>query len=129
MRKKFALIPKDPDAVDMGTTPSEVSYVFGGAYTPFIAKLVANVLQKKPVEESLNAVGVNAYKHDAAVSARPNASAVPNTAVVVFLGGCTHTEVNALRFIGRQLGYRFVVVTTAVVTAHDVLSTMTVDPL
>lgn len=28
------------------------------------------------------------------------------TVLVVFVGGCTHTEINALRFVGKQLGKR-----------------------
>lgn len=31
-------------------------------------------------------------------------AAAYKTVLVVFVGGCTHTEVNALRFIGKQLG-------------------------
>ena len=41
--------------------------------------------------------------------------------MVVFLGGCTYTEVAALRFIGRQKGWKillFIAVKVTIVVEH-----------
>lgn len=131
VKKKFNLIPKSPDTVNLGISPSDVSYVFGGAYTPFVTKLVEQICAKgltTTLEESLTSSGVSTFKYKQGSSARANKStASSNTILIVFLGGCTHTEINALRFIGVQLGVRFVILTTAVVTAKEVLETLSVS--
>ena len=36
-------IPKSPENASKGPIPKEMSYVFGGAYTPFLVKIVEQV--------------------------------------------------------------------------------------
>jgi len=131
VKKKFNLIPKSPENVNLGATPTDVSYVFGGAYIPFLVKLVEQISIKgltPTLDESLTSSGVNTFKYKHGASARSNKiTASSNTILVVFLGGCTHTEINALRFIGVQLGVRFVIVTSAVLTASEILQTLSVS--
>ncbi len=47
----------------------------------------------------------------------------PRVVLVVFLGGATHAEINALRFLQSQPGYpyRFVVVTTRMLSGNSLM--------
>lgn len=133
IRKKFNLIPKDPDAIGRSSPPKDVAYVFGGAYSPFLIKLIEQVISKgllAPLEETLRSFHIPTMEHKTATSARQHGSttkaAAYKTVLVVFVGGCTHTEVNALRFIGKQLGFKFVIMTTAILTAEDYLKTIAI---
>eukprot|EP00111_Clytia_hemisphaerica_P009973 TCONS_00029175-protein len=134
-RKKFNLIPKSPEAASKGPVPKDLSYVFGGAYTPFLVKIVEQLLTKPYVggmEEMLKSLQIPATEYKAGTSARqtqgnfkPSQMAL-KTVLVVFIGGCTHTEINALRFIGNQLRYRFIILTTAIVTGEEFLQSFLV---
>nr|XP_047139704.1 vacuolar protein sorting-associated protein 33B isoform X3 [Hydra vulgaris] len=133
LKRKFNLIPKDPGAVK--SSAKDLSYVFGGAYTPFIPKLVELIIQNgfsQQLEESLRAFQINTFEHkqDNAVkdvSGVNKASLqVLKTVLVVFMGDCTHTEVNALRFIGKQLGYKLIILTGSIVTSKDFLNKLIV---
>nr|XP_021530020.1 vacuolar protein sorting-associated protein 33B [Aotus nancymaae] len=44
--------------------------------------------------------------------------------LVVFLGGCTFSEISALRFLGREKGYRFIFLTTAVTNSARLMEAM-----
>lgn len=39
----FLQIPKSPEATAKNNVPKEISYVFGGAYSPFLVKLIEQV--------------------------------------------------------------------------------------
>ncbi|KAI8827289.1 Sec1-like protein [Fimicolochytrium jonesii] len=50
----------------------------------------------------------------------------PPLTVVVFLGGCTYTEVAAIRFLAQQEGQReFVILTTNMVNGNSIIKSMT----
>ncbi|XP_014405080.1 PREDICTED: vacuolar protein sorting-associated protein 33B [Myotis brandtii] len=44
--------------------------------------------------------------------------------LVVFLGGCTFSEISALRFLGREKGFRFIFLTTAVTNSARLMEAM-----
>ncbi|XP_065672743.1 vacuolar protein sorting-associated protein 33B isoform X4 [Hydra vulgaris] len=134
LKRKFNLIPKDPVAVSKSSA-KDLSYVFGGAYTPFIPKLVELIIQNgfsQQLEESLRAFQINTFEHKQDNSAKDASGVnkvslnVLKTVLVVFMGDCTHTEVNALRFIGKQLGYKLIILTGSIVTSKDFLNKLIV---
>lgn len=48
------------------------------------------------------------------------------TTVVFFLGGCTYTEIAALRWVGRQnRGRKFLIATTGIITGRSLVESMT----
>ncbi|KAJ7201328.1 Sec1-like protein [Mycena pura] len=49
----------------------------------------------------------------------------PTTTVVFFLGGCTYTEIAALRWVGRQnRGRKFLVATTGIIGGNDIFESI-----
>ncbi|KAG8145325.1 hypothetical protein E2320_013655 [Naja naja] len=63
------------------------------------------------------------FSGHAAEEPRPPAS--QRVILAVFLGGCTFSEVAALRFLGRERGLRFIILTTAITSSARLLeSTM-----
>ncbi|KAF6754272.1 ATP binding protein [Ephemerocybe angulata] len=72
-----------------------------------------------------------AQRHDGTGSALPPMSAASpiteqtTTTVVFFLGGCTYTEIAALRWVGRQnKGRRFLIATTGIVSGASIVESL-----
>ncbi|KAI1793136.1 Sec1-like protein [Ganoderma leucocontextum] len=50
----------------------------------------------------------------------------PTTTVVFFLGGCTYTEIAALRWVGRQnKGRKFLIATTGIINGNSMIDSIT----
>uniref|UniRef100_A0A8C9Z8T3 VPS33B late endosome and lysosome associated n=1 Tax=Sander lucioperca TaxID=283035 RepID=A0A8C9Z8T3_SANLU len=88
--------------------PRDMAYIFSGAYVPLSCKLIEQVLERdgwtglEEVTRLLNG-------HEFAVTGSSGAdSKAKNDAqriiLVMFLGGCTFSEISALRFLGRERG-------------------------
>ncbi|KAJ6520341.1 Sec1-like protein [Mycena sanguinolenta] len=53
----------------------------------------------------------------------------PTTTVVFFLGGCTYTEIAALRWVGRQnRGRNFLIATTGIINGNSILESISSAP-
>ncbi|KAK7063771.1 Sec1-like protein [Favolaschia claudopus] len=53
----------------------------------------------------------------------------PTTTVVFFLGGCTYTEIAALRWVGRQnRGRRFLIATTGIINGNTIFESISGAP-
>ncbi|EIN14426.1 Sec1-like protein [Punctularia strigosozonata HHB-11173 SS5] len=69
-----------------------------------------------------------AHGGDGAVPLIPSISQGPErtrTTVVFFLGGCTYTEIAALRWVGRQnRGRRFLIATTGIISGGSLVSSL-----
>jgi len=135
IRKKFSLIPKDPEKLKT-SSPKDISYVFGGAYSPFLCKLVELILTRGTtgwLEDTLRSFQIPTYDYKHATSARQSGTSntiklsneAQKTVLIIINGGCTHTEINAIRFIGKQLGHRFIILTTSIYSSQDFLATLT----
>ncbi|XP_059151428.1 vacuolar protein sorting-associated protein 33B-like [Physella acuta] len=129
--RKFGLVPKLTEEMDL-KNPSDVSYIFSGAYTPLPCKIVEQILTRDTLI-GLEDVGrmCGGLHSDIKVKHRSlgkGAPAVTNPAMkvilVYFLGGCTFSEICALRFIAKSLGVRIIVATTAIVTANSLLGAL-----
>uniref|UniRef100_A0A3B3YCU5 Vacuolar protein sorting-associated protein 33B n=1 Tax=Poecilia mexicana TaxID=48701 RepID=A0A3B3YCU5_9TELE len=63
--------------------------------------------------------------HEFAVTADPQSkSDAQRIILVMFLGGCTFSEISALRFLGKEKGYKFIVVTTAITNSSRLLEAL-----
>uniref|UniRef100_A0A8D0E892 VPS33B late endosome and lysosome associated n=1 Tax=Salvator merianae TaxID=96440 RepID=A0A8D0E892_SALMN len=112
--KKLGLIPRGDGEYDL-KVPRDMAYVFSGAYVPLSCKLIEQVLERKSwlgLEEVTRLLGGNEF-----VTELGKARIV----LVVFLGGCTFSEISALRFLGREKGLRFVFLTTALTNSARLL--------
>uniref|UniRef100_A0A671U7E2 VPS33B late endosome and lysosome associated n=1 Tax=Sparus aurata TaxID=8175 RepID=A0A671U7E2_SPAAU len=97
LSRKLNLVPKSDEEYDL-RVPRDMAYIFSGAYVPLSCRLIEQVLERdgwtglEEVTRLLNG-------HEFAVSGKNDAQRI---IVVMFLGGCTFSEVSALRFLGRE---------------------------
>lgn len=134
--RKLGLIPKSAEEINLKNV-SEMSYVFSGAYTPVLCKLVEQVLTKgsfKGLEDVVKLLPGPCFEKNRATSVKGKSSGgsssnspASRVVLVYFIGGCTFTEITALRFLGRLKGYKFIIATTAIVNATSLIREV-VDP-
>uniref|UniRef100_A0A673WPC7 VPS33B late endosome and lysosome associated n=1 Tax=Salmo trutta TaxID=8032 RepID=A0A673WPC7_SALTR len=126
--RRLNLVPKSDEEYDL-RVPRDMAYIFSGAYIPLSCKLIEQVLERdgwtglEEVTRMLNG-------HEFAVTAGSNGSDArvktdsQRIILVMFLGGCTFSEISALRFLGREKGLKFIVVTTAITNSARLLESM-----
>ncbi|NWW23771.1 VP33B protein, partial [Falcunculus frontatus] len=148
--KKLGLIPRLDGEYDL-KMPRDMAYVFGGAYVPLSCKIIEQVLERRGwqgLEEvvrllngnefsvsgsgrgGLGAVGLAAdisystlLSPDSAVEDNP-AWESQRVVLAVFLGGCTFSEIAALRFLGKERGCKFIFLTTAITNSARMMEAM-----
>uniref|UniRef100_A0AAR2K0J6 Vacuolar protein sorting-associated protein 33B n=1 Tax=Pygocentrus nattereri TaxID=42514 RepID=A0AAR2K0J6_PYGNA len=125
LSKRLVLIPKSGEEYDL-RVPRDMAYIFSGAYIPLSCKLIEQVLERdgwtglEEVTRMLNG-------HEFAVTGPPqdHCRTDPQRIILVmFLGGCTYSEISALRFLGREKGYKFIVLTTAITNSARLLEAL-----
>ena len=121
--KKFNLVPKTVVNVDQ---PTDTSFVFGGIYKPLSCSVIGTLVKKK--DWSL-LEGVEGTTYTQPTSARPSSgpsSKLKRKVLVYFIGGCSLSEVNALRFMGTQLNVSFIVATTNIINGKTLIDSVIV---
>ncbi|KAM8894486.1 vacuolar protein sorting-associated protein 33B isoform 1-T1 [Spinachia spinachia] len=127
LSRKLNLVPKSDEEYDL-RVPRDMAYIFSGAYVPLSCRLVEQVLERdgwtgmEEVTRLLNG-------HEFAVTGSSGADArtqsdAQRIVLVMFLGGCTFSEISALRFLGREKGYKFIVVTTAITNSSRLIESL-----
>ncbi|XP_052277232.1 vacuolar protein sorting-associated protein 33B-like isoform X2 [Dreissena polymorpha] len=135
LRKRLNLIP----AADIDLrNPCDMSYVFSGAYTPLSCRLVEQVLEREgfigleDVTKLLpGGVHTDVRLPTPGKGGRGNNNAPGRAAKVVlvyFIGGCTYSEIAALRLLGKLKGFRFLVATTCIYNSGSMLETVVDKP-
>uniref|UniRef100_A0A8V0X259 VPS33B late endosome and lysosome associated n=1 Tax=Gallus gallus TaxID=9031 RepID=A0A8V0X259_CHICK len=105
--KKLSLIPRVDGEYNL-KMPPDMAYVFSGAYTPLSCKIVEQVLERRGwqgLEEVVRLLNGNEF---AMADGAPEDGAggdAQRVVVAVFLGGCTFSEIAALRFLGKERGH------------------------
>ncbi|XP_051919895.1 vacuolar protein sorting-associated protein 33B [Hippocampus zosterae] len=123
LSRKLNLVPKSDDEYDL-RVPRDMAYVFSGAYIPLSCKLIEQVLERDGwtgLEEVTRLLNGNEFAVTGKNGAKNEARRI---VVVMFLGGCTYSEISALRFLGRERGYKFIVVTTAITSSSRLLEAL-----
>nr|XP_028561907.1 vacuolar protein sorting-associated protein 33B isoform X2 [Podarcis muralis] len=124
--KKLGLIPRVDGEYNL-KVPRDMAYVFSGAYIPLSCKLIEQVLERKSwlgLEEVVRLLGGNEFSvADTTVEENP-AWDSQRIVLAIFLGGCTFSEISALRFLGRERGIRFIFLTTAITNSARLLESM-----
>uniref|UniRef100_A0A3B4V6S4 VPS33B late endosome and lysosome associated n=1 Tax=Seriola dumerili TaxID=41447 RepID=A0A3B4V6S4_SERDU len=122
LSRKLNLVPKSDEEYDL-RVPRDMAYIFSGAYIPLSCKLIEQVLERdgwtglEEVTRLLNG-------HEFAVTDVKAKSDAQRVVLVMFLGGCTFSEISALRFLGRERGYKFIVVTTAITNSSRLIEAL-----
>ncbi|XP_068131354.1 vacuolar protein sorting-associated protein 33B [Hyperolius riggenbachi] len=123
--RRLGLIPRVDGEYDL-KTPKDMAYVFSGAYVPLSCKLVEHVLARKGwtgLEEVTRLLNGNEFAEQ--LSDKNMHIESQRIILVVFLGGCTFSEISALRFLGKETGYKFVFLTTSITNAARMMESMT----
>ncbi|XP_056269268.1 vacuolar protein sorting-associated protein 33B [Pseudoliparis swirei] len=126
LSRRLALVPKSNEEYDL-RVPRDMAYIFSGAYVPLSCKLVEQVLEHdgwtglEEVTKLLNGQEFAVTGIGADSSSQLDAQRV---VVVMFLGGCSFSEISALRFLGREKGYKFIIVTTAITNSSRLIESL-----
>ncbi|XP_041371533.1 vacuolar protein sorting-associated protein 33B-like [Gigantopelta aegis] len=134
LSKKLSLVPKSADEVNL-KSPNDMSYVFSGAYTPLSCKLVEQVLTREGfagLDDVTKHIPGGTFanvevKRPPISKGRINAPMKPalKTVLVYFLGGCTFSEIAALRYLARtEAGWKIIIATTAIVTGNSLIESV-----
>ncbi|NXI75355.1 VP33B protein, partial [Rhipidura dahli] len=124
--KKLGLIPRLDGEYDL-KMPRDMAYVFGGAYVPLSCKIIEQVLERRGwqgLDEVVRLLNGNEFSvSDSAVEDNP-AWESQRVVLAVFLGGCTFSEIAALRFLGKERGCKFIFLTTAITNSARMMEAM-----
>lgn len=127
LSRKLNLVPKSDEEYDL-RVPRDMAYIFSGAYVPLSCKLIEQVLERDGwtgLEEVTRLLNGHEFAVTGNNGADPRAkSDAQRIILVMFLGGCTFSEISALRFLGRERGYKFIVVTTAITNSSRLLEAL-----
>ncbi|CAK6982870.1 vacuolar protein sorting-associated protein 33B [Scomber scombrus] len=127
LSRRLNLVPKSDDEYDL-RVPKDMAYIFSGAYVPLSCKLIEQVLERDGwtgLDEVTRLL--NCPEFAATAGNGPDVKAKSDSqriVLVMFLGGCTFSEISALRFLGRERGYKFIVVTTAITNSSRLLEAL-----
>ncbi|XP_025916545.1 vacuolar protein sorting-associated protein 33B isoform X4 [Apteryx mantelli] len=124
--KKLGLIPRVDGEYDL-KMPRDMAYVFSGAYIPLSCKIIEQVLERKSwlgLEEVLRLLNGNEFSVTESAGEDSPAWESQRIILTVFLGGCTFSEIAALRFLGKEKGYKFIFLTTAITNSARMMEAM-----
>uniref|UniRef100_A0A0K2VAI7 Vacuolar protein sorting 33 homolog B (Yeast) [Strongylocentrotus purpuratus] n=1 Tax=Lepeophtheirus salmonis TaxID=72036 RepID=A0A0K2VAI7_LEPSM len=115
---KVNLIPKSQESVSL-TEPSDPSYVFNGAYTPLISRIVESFMGKGNQTEFMS--------HLTHLSTRIQFQNKPNRSkfvLIYFIGGYTLAEVASLKILQTIMGHHFVIAGTSNTTGKKIMESV-----
>uniref|UniRef100_A0A8C3RF42 VP33B protein n=1 Tax=Cyanoderma ruficeps TaxID=181631 RepID=A0A8C3RF42_9PASS len=124
--KKLGLIPRLDGEYDL-KMPRDMAYVFGGAYVPLSCKIIEQVLERRGwqgLEEVVRLLNGNEFCASGSVGLGAVGLASQRVVLAVFLGGCTFSEIAALRFLGKERGCKFIFLTTAITNSARMMEAM-----
>ncbi|XP_039349006.1 vacuolar protein sorting-associated protein 33B isoform X2 [Mauremys reevesii] len=124
--KKLGLIPHVDGEYNL-KLPRDMAYVFSGAYVPLSCKIIEQVLERKGwlgLEEVVRLLNGNEFAPTEPVMEENPAWEAQRVILAVFLGGCTFSEISALRFLGKEKGYKFIFLTTAITSSARLMDAM-----
>lgn len=120
--RRLHLIPDDDVQIDIHN-PTHMSYVFNGAYTPAIPKVVGDALSgqgSQSLSDNLKVLPGSTV----ICTPPPGSPNGPRVALVVVLGGLTFTEVAAFRLLALTSSTRIILATTNTTTGKQLISSV-----
>ncbi|TWW67654.1 Vacuolar protein sorting-associated protein 33B [Takifugu flavidus] len=108
LSRKLNLVPKSDKDYDL-RVPKDMAYIFSGAYNALSCKIIEQVLERDSwtgLEEVTRLINSPEFtvtvSNNAELSPKSDAQRI---IFVMFLGGCTFSEISALRFLGKEKAY------------------------
>ncbi|NWS71166.1 VP33B protein, partial [Crotophaga sulcirostris] len=124
--KKLGLIPRVDGEYDL-KMPRDMAYVFSGAYMPLSCKIIEQVLERRSwlgLEEVVRLLNGNEFAVSDSAMEDNTPLEAQRVVLAVFLGGCTFSEIAALRFLGKERGFKFIFLTTAIINSARMMEAM-----
>uniref|UniRef100_A0A8C9EW04 Vacuolar protein sorting-associated protein 33B n=1 Tax=Pavo cristatus TaxID=9049 RepID=A0A8C9EW04_PAVCR len=124
--KKLSLIPRVDGEYNL-KMPRDMAYVFSGAYTPLSCKIIEQVLERRGwqgLEEVVRLLNGSEFAMADGGLEEGAGGDAQRVVLAVFLGGCTFSEIAALRFLGKERGCRFIFLTTAITSSARMMEAM-----
>ena len=125
LSKQLKLVPKDPGAYAL-SEPKDMSYVYGGAYKPLSCAAVDHVVRTgswKGLDDIVKIWSGPVFTHFQSAR-RANGHRV---VLVFFIGGCTFSEINALRFWGEKTNCHYIIATTNIISPDSVINVLAAE--
>lgn len=126
LSKLLKLVPKDPSSYDV-CVPKDMSYVYGGAYKPLSCAVIEYVVKNrswKGLDDVVRSWAGPVFTHSQPTSLRKEeglASQTQRIVLVYFIGGCTFSEINALRFLGDKTHTHYIIATTNIINPNTLM--------
>ncbi|CAG9860694.1 unnamed protein product [Phyllotreta striolata] len=123
LRKALRLTMEDTSEIN----PTDISYVHS-IYAPLSIRLAENVTKSggmKQLQDVLGLLPGPTLDETASVNLMPNSDS-PLTVLVFFIGGCTFSEISALRFLSQQddSNVEFIIATTKLINGTTFLNSI-----
>lgn len=101
--------------------PTDMSYVFGGAYIPIACQIVQMLIKKEIGFDDL----VNQLLPGASVTpAKASSDFLPRSFIVFFIGGVTYAEVAAFQLLEQLTGKRIIVASTSLINGSTLIDSV-----
>ena len=128
---KLSLIPKFRKTENMDLShPTDTSFVFGGAYKPLSCTIIEYFLRQgswKLGSELLALLNLEITTHlveSMGTSSNITGDQIQKKYLVYFLGGCSFSEINAIRFLGKNLNIDIGVATTSLLNRNSIFNSV-----
>ena len=127
LSKLLKLVPKDPGSFDL-SVPKDMSYVYGGAYKPLSCAAIDHVVRTgdwKGLDDVVKSWSGYAFTQVGSMKPQSGFRVV----LVYFIGGCTYSEINALRFWGEKTNVHYIVATTNIINPDSLIDGLIAEDL
>ncbi|XP_034239842.1 vacuolar protein sorting-associated protein 33B [Thrips palmi] len=120
LRQKLKLFSANREDINL-KQPTDMSYVYGGAYIPIACQLVQLLIKKEVSFEDI----VNQLIPGSSVTpSKPSIDFLPRSFIVYFIGGVTYAEVAAFQLLEKLTGTRIIVASTSVMNGSTLIDSV-----
>ncbi|KAK3930809.1 Vacuolar protein sorting-associated protein 33B [Frankliniella fusca] len=120
LRQKLKLFSANRDDLNL-KQPTDMSYVFGGAYIPITCQLVHMLIKK---EVSFDDIITQLMPGSTVTPAKATTDFIPRSFLIYFIGGVTYAEVAAFQLLEKLTGTRIIVAGTSIVNGSTLIDSV-----
>lgn len=120
LRQKLKLFSPNREDLNL-KQPTDISYVYGGAYSPIACQLVHMLIKK---EISFDDIVSQLVPGSSVTPLKASTDFIPRSFIVYFIGGVTYAEVAAFQLLEKLTGVRIIVVSTSVVNGSTLIGSV-----
>lgn len=127
LSRRMALLPADSEPVVDFRNPDQMRYVFSGAYTPVLCKIVGDTVSNGwNMQEMKTTFGESVFcdQNSYTRASRPPDSRIRKAILVFFIGGVTYAEVAALTLLAQHNNLRIIIAATNIIQREKFIREM-----